>query len=279
MQQRDQVEDKKQLMYGIQDMFVRKSALTNTMQQVISITEPINNEKSSIEKYQLKIQENQLKYLLVLWIHFFVSLIIIGLLGYFNLSEQMEQIPFIIFFVLLMLYILLLAFAQFNQSFSKNQPQNVFLFSLSTIIRQFWFVYVIIRYPQLNLVVIISVIFTNLIIISICFHLDRQDGIKNCFLVSKQLWRISFVLLFEILFVGLYLDIQDAISAIIWILILYLLYSFILLNVQLVEFRKPLAKNRNIYLLSQLYFEGDLVFPCYFFKYHMPCCSKESILR
>ncbi|CAD8051159.1 unnamed protein product [Paramecium sonneborni] len=279
MQQRDQVEDKKPLMEGIYDMFVRKSAITNTLQQVISITEPVINKGPSIEEQQLQIQEYQLKYLLVLGIHFGVALIIIGLLGYFNLSEQIQQIPFIIWVVLLMLYILSLALAQFSESTSQKQPKNVFLFGVSSIVRQFWFVYVVVIYPELNFGMILGVIFMNLIIISLCFHLDKSEGIKNCFLVSDQPWRISFVLLFEILFVGLYLNIQDALSAIIWIIVLFFLYSFMLLNIQLVEFRRHLAKNGNIYFLSQLYFDGDIVFPCYFLEHHLACSCERSILK
>ncbi|CAD8134317.1 unnamed protein product [Paramecium octaurelia] len=279
MQQRDQVEDKKPLMEGILDIFVRKSAINNTTQQVISITEPISNRGPSIEEQQNQIQENQFKYILVLSIHFGVALLIIGLLIHFNLSEQILQIPFIIWVVLLMLYILSLALAQFSDSQSLKQPKNVFLFGVNSIVRLFWFVYAVILYPELNLGIFIAVIFINLIIILICFHFDKEDGIKNCFLVSDQPWRISFVLLFEILFVGLYLNIQDMMTAIIWILILFFIYSFTLLNVQLVEFRKHLGKNGNLYFLSQLYFDGDIIFPCYFLEHQLACTSERSILK
>ncbi|CAD8046156.1 unnamed protein product [Paramecium primaurelia] len=288
MQQRDQVEDKKPLMDGLLDMFVRKSAITNTMQQVISITEPIINRGPSIEEQQTQIQENQFKYILVLMIHFGVALLMIGLLTHFNFKEQIQQIPFIIWVVLLMLYILSIALAQFSETSTQKQPKNVFLFGVNTIVRLFWFVYAVVLYPQLNLEVVIGLILINLIIILLCFHLDKSEGIKNCFLVSDQPWRISFVLLFEILFVGLYLNIQDAPSAIIWynnniiyirILVLFVLYSFILMNIQLVEFRRHLAKNGNIYFLSQMYFDGDIVFPCYFLQHHLLCTSERSILR
>ncbi|CAD8143570.1 unnamed protein product [Paramecium pentaurelia] len=275
MQQRDQVEDKKPLMDGLLDMFVRKSAITNTMQQVISITEPIINRGPSIEEQQTQIQENQFKYILVLMIHFGVALLMIGLLTHFNFKEQIQQIPFIIWVVLLMLYILSIALAQFSETSTQKQPKN----GVNTIVRLFWFVYAVVLYPQLNLEVVIGLILINLIIILLCFHLDKSEGIKNCFLVSDQPWRISFVLLFEILFVGLYLNIQDAPSAIIWILVLFVLYSFILMNIQLVEFRRHLAKNGNIYLLSQMYFDGDIVFPCYFLQHHLLCTSERSILR
>ncbi|CAK71200.1 unnamed protein product (macronuclear) [Paramecium tetraurelia] len=242
-----------------------------------------------------QIQENQFKYILVLSIHFGVALLVIGLLTHFNLSEQILQIPFIIWVVLLMLYILSLALAQFSNSQSLKSPKNVFLFviqqfnkqGVNTIVRLFWFVYAVILYPELNLGVFIAVIFINLIIILICSHFDKEDGIKNCFLVSDQPWRISFVLLFEILFVGLYLNIQDMMTAIIWqiliqfqrILILFFIYSFTLLNIQLVEFRKHLGKNGNLYFLSQLYYDGDIIFPCYFLEHQLACTSERSILK
>ncbi|CAK72283.1 unnamed protein product (macronuclear) [Paramecium tetraurelia] len=266
-------------MDGLLDMFVRKSAITNTMQQVISITEPIINRGPSIEEQQAQIQENQFKYLLVLLSHFAVALLMIGLLTFFKFSEQIQQIPFIIWVVLLMLYLLSIAIVQFSESSSQKQPKNVFLFGVNTLVRLFWFIYAVVLYPQLHLEVVIGLLLINLLVILLCFHLDKSEGIKNCFLVCDQPWRISFVLLFEILFVGLYLNIQDAATAIIWILVLFALYTFILLNVQLVEFRRHLAKNGNVYLLSQMYFDGDIVFPCYFLQHHLLCTSERSILR
>lgn len=63
---------------------------------------------------------------------------------------------------------------------------------------------------------VVLVFSINFLLVLVFFIYDRSDNVKNCFLISKQPFRIFFVLLLELVMVGLVLPIEDFGTAVLW---------------------------------------------------------------
>ncbi|CAD8068564.1 unnamed protein product [Paramecium sonneborni] len=226
----------------------------------------------------LIIQENQMKFLIMLATLQFFTLLVIGIFLVIELFTIYEEISIIILLVLLVIYVITLVVGQFEQDITQNYPKNIILFIINSLSRIFWIAYLVVLIDFIRYELIQLLIFVNLLLMIIFFHLDRKSNTKNCFLIKNQLLRIFIVLILQ--FGGVYsvLLFEDYETALLWFVIIIVIYFWMLLEIQLIEFRKQLYKNDNIWYFAAILFDGDLIFPCFFVNKHLLNEDYDSIL-
>ncbi|CAD8064537.1 unnamed protein product [Paramecium primaurelia] len=177
---------------------------------------------------------------------------------------QENQMKFLIMLTTLQFFVV----GQFEQDITQKFPKNIILFIINSLSRIFWIAYLVVLIDFIRFELIQLLIFINLLLMIIFFHLDRKSNIKNCFLIKNQLLRIIIVVILE--FGGVYsvLFFNDFQTAILWML----------LEIQLIEFRKQLYKDDNIWYFAAIIFDGDKIFPCFFVNKHLLNEDFDSIL-
>lgn len=143
-----------------------------------------------------------------------------------------------------------------------ENPKNVFLFIIHGSVRLFWFPYLTVTVEFIKFELVTLLFFIDFLIIIICFRWDLSNKVENCFRVKDQPWRILFVMIVQILSIGLILPIETVEEAILWFAIIYIIYVAILFSVQMVEFRKYLINSHNSWLMATVIFDSDIFFPC-----------------
>ncbi|CAD8164012.1 unnamed protein product [Paramecium pentaurelia] len=232
----------------------------------------------SLTNEVLIIQENQMKFLIMLTTLQFITLLVIGIFLFIELFTIYEEISILVLLVLLVIYVITLVVGQFEQDITQKFPKNIILFIINSLSRIFWIAYLVVLIDFIRFELIQLLIFINLLLMIIFFHLDRKSNIKNCFLIKNQLLRISIVVILE--FGGVYsvLLFNDFETAILWFVIVITIYFWMLLDIQLIEFRKQLYKNDNIWYFAAIIFDGDNLFPCFFVNKHLLNEDFDSIL-
>ncbi|CAK93167.1 unnamed protein product (macronuclear) [Paramecium tetraurelia] len=226
----------------------------------------------------LTIQENQMRFLIMLATLQFFTLLVIGIFLVIELFTIYEEISIIVLLVLLVIYVITLVVGQFEQDITQSFPKNIILFIINSLSRIFWIAYLVVLIDFIRFELIQLLIFVNLLLMIIFFQVDRKSNTKNCFLIKNQLLRISIIIILE--FGGVYsvLLFDNFETATLWFVIIIIIYFWMLLEIQLIEFRKKLYKNDNIWYFAAIIFDGDLIFPCYFVNKQLLNEEFDSIL-